>query len=290
MPVGAAIVTMSASDVVRRVLEWMEADVGEVVFETNPALVSCTLPSASPSGAARGAVRSSSSGGDDVHLPGSTPRDWSTQAVGADQARMQFNVTGAGVLIITHDLGVVAEFADRAVVVVNPEVSSVRDSDRVLGIMSSKSRRAEQGQSPIKEHLLLTRYSPDRVEKGDMMSIADVEEILGVKVIGAPVIRERDGLAMSSRNVYLSPDERRTAPVLFRTLKAVSKRMRDGDDFKTALAEGGNAIREAGFALDYLEARHAENLSPITSFSEGPVRLLVAAKIGTTRLIDNIKA
>ena len=113
---------------------------------------------------------------------------------------------------------------------------------------------------------------------------------LGVKVIGGAIIRERDGLAMSSRNVYLSPDERRTAPVLFRTLKAVSKRMRDGDDFKTALAEGGNAIREAGFALDYLEARHAENLSPITSFSEGPVRLLVAAKIGTTRLIDNIKA
>ena len=75
-------------------------------------------------------------------------------------------------------------FADRAVVVVNPEVSSVRDSDRVLGIMSSKSRRAELGQGPIKEHLLLTRYSPDRVEKGDMMSIADVEEILGVKVIG----------------------------------------------------------------------------------------------------------
>jgi len=113
---------------------------------------------------------------------------------------------------------------------------------------------------------------------------------LGVKVIGGAIIRERDGLAMSSRNVYLSPEQRRTAPVLFRTLKATSKRMRAGDDFQTALADGADIIREAGFALDYLEARHAESLAPITSFSEGPVRLLVAAKIGTTRLIDNIKA
>ena len=97
-------------------------------------------------------------------------------------------------------------FADRAVVVVNPEVSSVRDSDRVLGIMSSKSRRAELGQGPIKEHLLLTRYSPDRVEKGDMMSIADVEEILGVKVIG--VIPEApEVLSASNSGVPVILDE-----------------------------------------------------------------------------------
>ena len=97
-------------------------------------------------------------------------------------------------------------FADRAVVVVNPEVSSVRDSDRVLGIMSSKSRRAELGQGPIKEHLLLTRYSPDRVEKGDMMSIADVEEILGVQVIG--VIPEApEVLSASNSGVPVILDE-----------------------------------------------------------------------------------
>ncbi|MFO1496524.1 MAG: septum site-determining protein MinD [Lysobacterales bacterium] len=101
-------------------------------------------------------------------------------------------------------------FADRAVVVVNPEVSSVRDSDRVLGIMSSKSRRAEQGQSPIKEHLLLTRYSPERVEKGDMMSIADVEEILGVKVIG--VIPEApEVLSASNSGVPVILDEQADA-------------------------------------------------------------------------------
>ncbi|MGL5168659.1 MAG: pantoate--beta-alanine ligase [Afipia sp.] len=113
---------------------------------------------------------------------------------------------------------------------------------------------------------------------------------LGVKVIGGAIIRERDGLAMSSRNVYLSPDERRTATVLFRTLKETSKRLRAGDDVKTALSDGADAIRKAGFVLDYLEARHAETLAPISSLKDGPVRLLVAAKIGTTRLIDNIKA
>ncbi|TCZ86969.1 septum site-determining protein MinD [Lysobacter sp. N42] len=74
-------------------------------------------------------------------------------------------------------------FADQAVVVVNPEVSSVRDSDRILGLLASKTRRAEQGQR-VKEHLLLTRYSPKRVETGEMLSIADVEEILGLKAIG----------------------------------------------------------------------------------------------------------
>ncbi len=87
-------------------------------------------------------------------------------------------------------------FADRAVVVVNPEVSSVRDSDRVLGIMASKSRRAEQGQSPIVEHLLITRYSPQRVEEGDMMSVTDIEEILGLGILG--VIPESETVLQSS--------------------------------------------------------------------------------------------
>lgn len=113
---------------------------------------------------------------------------------------------------------------------------------------------------------------------------------LGVKIIGGAIIRERDGLAMSSRNVYLSPDQRRTATVLHQTLKATAKRMRAGDYFKAALSDGADLIRRAGFTLDYLEARHAETLAPIASLNEGPVRLLVAAKIGTTRLIDNIKA
>ncbi len=74
-------------------------------------------------------------------------------------------------------------FADHAVVVVNPEVSSVRDSDRILGLLASKTRRAEAGER-VKEHLLLTRYSPKRVETGEMLSMTDVEEILGLKAVG----------------------------------------------------------------------------------------------------------
>jgi septum site-determining protein MinD len=74
-------------------------------------------------------------------------------------------------------------FADQAVVVVNPEVSSVRDSDRILGLLASKTRKAENGER-VREHLLLTRYSPKRVSDGDMLSIADVQEILGLEVLG----------------------------------------------------------------------------------------------------------
>ncbi|NPU93231.1 MAG: septum site-determining protein MinD [Gammaproteobacteria bacterium] len=75
-------------------------------------------------------------------------------------------------------------FADRAVVVTNPEVSSVRDSDRILGILQSKTLRAENGGEPVREHLLLTRYSPERVEKGEMLSVKDVEDILSIPLLG----------------------------------------------------------------------------------------------------------
>jgi septum site-determining protein MinD len=75
-------------------------------------------------------------------------------------------------------------FADKAVVVVNPEVSSVRDSDRILGLLASKTRRAETGEGEVTAYLLLTRYSPQRVENGEMLSITDVEEVLGLKTIG----------------------------------------------------------------------------------------------------------
>lgn len=75
-------------------------------------------------------------------------------------------------------------FADEAIVTTNPEVSSVRDSDRILGILQSKSRRAEQGLDPVKEHLLLTRYNPERVNAGEMLSVEDVQEILAIDLLG----------------------------------------------------------------------------------------------------------
>ena len=87
-------------------------------------------------------------------------------------------------------------YADIAIVVTNPEVSSVRDSDRILGILQSKSRRAERSDEPIKEHLLLTRYNPERVEKGEMLSVADVVEILAIPLLG--VIPESEAVLKAS--------------------------------------------------------------------------------------------
>ena len=111
---------------------------------------------------------------------------------------------------------------------------------------------------------------------------------LGVKVIGSRTVRERDGLAMSSRNVYLSPEERQAATALYRAMKESAGRLRVGDDIEAAMAGGAELIAGAGFSLDYFEVRHAESLTPIASVKDGPMRILVAAKIGKTRLIDNI--
>jgi pantoate--beta-alanine ligase len=111
---------------------------------------------------------------------------------------------------------------------------------------------------------------------------------LGVKVIGSRTVRERDGLAMSSRNVYLSPEERRAAPILFRAMKESARRLRAGDGIEAAMAGGVEQITGAGFTVDYFEVRHAETLAPASSINDGPLRILVAAKIGKTRLIDNM--
>ena len=89
-------------------------------------------------------------------------------------------------------------YADEALVVTNPEVSSVRDSDRILGILSAKSRRAEAGESPIKEHLVVTRYAPNRVQSGEMLSIQDIQELLGIGLIG--VIPESESVLQASNS------------------------------------------------------------------------------------------
>jgi pantoate--beta-alanine ligase len=110
---------------------------------------------------------------------------------------------------------------------------------------------------------------------------------LAVKVIGSKTVRERDGLAMSSRNVYLTPEHRGVATTLYRAMKQGAARLRAGDDIAAVMAGGAEMITAAGFVLDYFEVRHAETLAPMTA-KDGPVRILVAAKLGTTRLIDNI--
>jgi septum site-determining protein MinD len=87
-------------------------------------------------------------------------------------------------------------FAEEAIIVTNPEVSSVRDSDRILGIIDSKSKRAESGESPVKKHLLLTRYNPKRVDQGEMLSLEDVKDILRIELIG--VIPESENVLNAS--------------------------------------------------------------------------------------------
>jgi pantoate--beta-alanine ligase len=111
---------------------------------------------------------------------------------------------------------------------------------------------------------------------------------LSPQVVGIRTVREKDGLALSSRNVYLSPAERAVAPVLYRVLKASAKRIKAGEAIDATLRDGRLEIERAGFAVDYLEVRHATTLAPVTSRKDGPIRLLVAARIGKTRLIDNI--
>jgi pantoate--beta-alanine ligase len=142
---------------------------------------------------------------------------------------------------------------------------------------------------------LFTQVAPDVALFGqkDYQQLQVVTQMakdldLPLKVVGIPTVREKDGLALSSRNAYLSDAERATAPTLARVLKAAAQRIKQGEPIDRVLEEGRGEIARAGFALDYLEARHAVTLAPIASRKDGPIRLLVAAKIGKTRLIDNL--
>ncbi len=109
-----------------------------------------------------------------------------------------------------------------------------------------------------------------------------------VTIVGVPTVREADGLARSSRNAYLSPDDRAIAPALHRTLQDTAVAIRAGAAVDAALEAGKRAILAAGFAsIDYLELRAADGLAPLSELDR-PARMLVAAYLGKTRLIDNI--
>lgn len=134
----------------------------------------------------------------------------------ASQTRDKEALTREGVERVLHDLAemgfeyivcdspagietgalMAMHFADEALVVTNPEVSSVRDSDRILGMLSSKIRRAIEGKEPIKEHLLITRYNPHRVQDGQMLSLEDIQDILRIPLIG--VIPESEAVLQAS--------------------------------------------------------------------------------------------
>jgi len=142
---------------------------------------------------------------------------------------------------------------------------------------------------------LLLQVSPDFATFGekDYQQLKVVTAMardldIPTKILGLRTLREKDGVAMSSRNAYLSADERQAAPTLYRVLTECAARLKAGKSIAATLAESEAQIESAGFAVDYLEARHAETLAPIASIADGPVRLLVAARLGRTRLIDNI--
>ena len=111
-------------------------------------------------------------------------------------------------------------FADSAIIVTNPEVSSVRDSDRILGILNSKSHRATLGQDPIKEHLLITRYSEQRVRKGEMLSVQDIQDILAIPLLGI-IPESQDVLSASNAGVPVTLFDESEAGMAYR--RAISK-------------------------------------------------------------------
>jgi septum site-determining protein MinD len=108
-------------------------------------------------------------------------------------------------------------YADQAIVVTNPEVSSVRDSDRILGLLDAKTKRAEAGMDPIKAHLLLTRYAPARVAKGEMLSYKDVVELLGIPLVGV-IPESRTVLSASNSGTPVIFDEASEAAQAYRDL------------------------------------------------------------------------
>ena len=108
-----------------------------------------------------------------------------------------------------------------------------------------------------------------------------------VEVVGVPTVREPDGLALSSRNLYLSTEERAVAPAIHRELQAAAERIRTGAVPDDAVEAARATLSDIGFAVDYVAARNAETLAPLDG-AAAPIRLLAAARLGKTRLIDNI--
>jgi septum site-determining protein MinD len=113
----------------------------------------------------------------------------------------------AGALMAMH-------YADHAVIVTNPEVSSVRDSDRILGILASKTKRAIEGKDPIKEHLLVTRYDSERVDSGEMLSVQDIKDILAIPLIGI-IPESKAVLRASNTGTPVTLDEESDAGVAY---------------------------------------------------------------------------
>ena len=142
---------------------------------------------------------------------------------------------------------------------------------------------------------LFTQVAPDVAVFGekDYQQLAVVKQMvrdldLPLEIVGLPTVREGDGLAMSSRNAYLSAEHRGIAPTIYRVITKVAETAGEGGVIAGAVAEGNATLEAAGFKVDYLEVRDAETLKPVAAGTLRPLRVLVAAWLGKTRLIDNV--
>jgi pantoate--beta-alanine ligase len=142
---------------------------------------------------------------------------------------------------------------------------------------------------------LLIQCEPDIALFGEkdyqqLKVVTQLGHDLGLKtrIVSAPIVRECDGLALSSRNRYLTPAERQAAPILYRALKEAAAKIGGGAPVAGVLKQAREAIARGGLQLDYFEARHADTLEPLKGSVGEPIRLLAAVRVGTTRLIDNL--
>jgi pantoate--beta-alanine ligase len=143
---------------------------------------------------------------------------------------------------------------------------------------------------------LLTQCRPDTAIFGekDYQQLLVIKQMardldLDVTIAGAPTVREKDGLALSSRNIYLSAADRAAAVLLPGTLKSAASEVRAGGNITDVEVRAVAALAASGFAVDYVAVRHAATLGPATGLAGGPLRVLAAAKLGNTRLIDNMQ-
>lgn len=195
-------------------------------------------------------------------------------------------------------LGAHLAFApDRAEMYADGFATTVTVSGVSEGLCSLTRPHFFQGVATVVTKLLL-QCLPDRAYFGekDYQQLQVVRRLardldIPVEIVGAPTVREPDGLALSSRNAYLTAEHRATAPALYRTMCAVAERIAGGEAVAAALARGRDELAGAGFdPIDYLELREAGTLAPISGVWDRatPARVLAAAYLGRTRLIDNI--
>jgi pantoate--beta-alanine ligase len=199
--------------------------------------------------------------------------------------------------------GDVTKLADLADAVFAPEAAemypdgfatSVHLAGPAVGLESDFRPDHFAGVATIVTKLLLA-VTPDAAVFGekDYQQLLVIRRLVAdlripVDIAAGPIVREADGLALSSRNAYLSDDERATAPALHRVLKAAAAAIAGGELVATSLEEARQTLLSTGFDVDYLELRNAASLASVTDQTSEPLRILSAVRLGRTRLIDNI--